>query len=198
MVLCISHLYLLRLALDIWGRGGWGLPFERSGEGPPIGTVSLCPYLFWTLQWGLQRVKWLIPLWPKGKFLVQAYNGPERACGEGTCMLEVSWVGKSAGLVWQQTGWGWLQAWSNGWERPVLCYHKTMVIYPYPFLVVINQILSWTIFNNDCICILTGSPENIFMIVYVIWKIGDNKNDPNSINAKVNCHDHGENRVITQ
>ena len=29
---------------------------------------------------------------------------------------------------------------------------------PLPFLVVITLFLSWIIFNNDCICILTGSP----------------------------------------
>ena len=44
------------------------------------------------------------------------------------------------------------------WDLPVLHYHKIMVIYPYPFLVVITQLFSCTIFINDCICILTGSP----------------------------------------
>ena len=44
------------------------------------------------------------------------------------------------------------------WDLPVLRYHKIMVIYPYPFLVVITQLFSCIIFNNDCICILTGSP----------------------------------------
>ena len=42
-------------------------------------------------------------------------------------------------------------------ELPVLHYHKIMVIYPYPFLVVIDQFLSWIIFMNNRICILTGS-----------------------------------------
>ena len=44
------------------------------------------------------------------------------------------------------------------WELPVLCYHKIMVIYPSPFLVVINQFFSCIICINDCICILTGLP----------------------------------------
>ena len=44
------------------------------------------------------------------------------------------------------------------WYLPVLHYHKIMVIYLYPFLVVITQLFSWIIFINDCICILTGSP----------------------------------------
>ena len=35
---------------------------------------------------------------------------------------------------------------------------RIMVIYPYPFLVVITQLFSWIIFINYCICILTGSP----------------------------------------
>ena len=43
------------------------------------------------------------------------------------------------------------------WDLPVLHYHKIMVIYPYPFLVVINQLFSWIIFINDCISILIGS-----------------------------------------
>ena len=44
------------------------------------------------------------------------------------------------------------------WDLPVLSYHKIMVIYPYPFLVVITQLFSWIIFINDCIRILTGAP----------------------------------------
>ena len=44
------------------------------------------------------------------------------------------------------------------WDLPVLRYLKIMVIYPYPFLVVINQLFSCIIFIDDCICILTGSP----------------------------------------
>ena len=44
------------------------------------------------------------------------------------------------------------------WELPVLHYHKIMVIYPYPFLVVIIQLFSCIIFINGCICILTGLP----------------------------------------
>ena len=30
---------------------------------------------------------------------------------------------------------------------------------PFPFFVVIALLLSWIIFINDCICILTGSTE---------------------------------------
>ena len=45
------------------------------------------------------------------------------------------------------------------WDLPVLRYHEIMVIYPYPFLVVITLLLSWIIFINDFICILTGSPK---------------------------------------
>ena len=44
------------------------------------------------------------------------------------------------------------------WELPVIHYHKIMVIYHYPFLVVITQLFSCIIFINGCICILTGSP----------------------------------------
>ena len=41
------------------------------------------------------------------------------------------------------------------------------------FLVVITQLLSWIIFINDYVCILTGSPGyNFFMILYVIQKPG--------------------------
>ena len=48
--------------------------------------------------------------------------------------------------------------WGHIWELPVLHYHKIMVIYPYPFSVVITQLFSWIIFTHDCICILPGSP----------------------------------------
>ena len=44
------------------------------------------------------------------------------------------------------------------WDLPILCYHEIMIIYPYPFLVVITQFFSYIIFINGCICILTGSP----------------------------------------
>ena len=44
------------------------------------------------------------------------------------------------------------------WDLPLLHYHKIMLIYPYPFLMVISLVFSWIIFINDCICILTGSP----------------------------------------
>ena len=44
-------------------------------------------------------------------------------------------------------------------ESPTLHYHNTMVIYTYPFLVVIHQFFFWIIFITYCICILNGSPE---------------------------------------
>ena len=47
----------------------------------------------------------------------------------------------------------------NIWELLVLHYNKIMVIYPYPFLMVIIQFFYWIIFTNDCICIITGSPR---------------------------------------
>ena len=46
----------------------------------------------------------------------------------------------------------------NRLELPVIPYHKIMVMYPYPFLVVITQLFSWKIFIHECICILTGPP----------------------------------------
>ena len=59
------------------------------------------------------------------------------------------------------------------WDLPVLRYHKIMVIYPYPFLVVITKLFSCIICINDCICILAGSPRYyILMIIYVILKMG--------------------------
>ena len=48
-------------------------------------------------------------------------------------------------------------AWHR-WDLPVLHYREIMVIYPYPFLVVITQLFSCVIFINDCIRILTGLP----------------------------------------
>ena len=44
------------------------------------------------------------------------------------------------------------------WELPVIHYHKILVIYPYPFWVVITLLFSWIIFINNYICILTDSP----------------------------------------
>ena len=74
-----------------------------------------------------------------------------------------------------------------------------MVIYPYPFLVVITQLFSNIIFINDCVCILTGSPGYyLFMIVYLIPKNGGNENSPDSLNVMVNYHYHGESRLITR
>ena len=75
------------------------------------------------------------------------------------------------------------------WEIPVLHYHKIVVIYPYPFFVVITQLFSWIISINDCICILTVSLlYYLLMIVYVIQEIGGNKNSPDSLNVMVNYH----------
>ena len=36
------------------------------------------------------------------------------------------------------------------------------------------------------------------MIVYVIQKIGGDKNSPNYLNIMVNYHYHGQNRIITR
>ena len=47
---------------------------------------------------------------------------------------------------------------TDRWDLPFLRYHKIMVIYPYPLLVVITPLFSCIIFINDCICILNGSP----------------------------------------
>ena len=92
-----------------------------------------------------------------------------------------------------------LSRYKHRWELPVLHYHKIMVIYPYPFLVVIAQLFSWIIFIHDCICILTGSHGSyLFMIVYVIQDIGGNENSPDSLNVMVNYHYHGENRIIAR
>ena len=44
------------------------------------------------------------------------------------------------------------------WDLPLLHDHKIMVFYPYPFLVVMNQLFFWIIFINYFICIITGSP----------------------------------------
>ena len=53
---------------------------------------------------------------------------------------------------------GWIPV-GHRWELPVLHYHEIMVMYPYPFLMAIAQLLSWIIFIHCCICILTGSPR---------------------------------------
>ena len=45
------------------------------------------------------------------------------------------------------------------WELSVLNYHTIMVIYTYPFFMVITQFFSWIIFIHYCICILTFSPR---------------------------------------
>ena len=48
--------------------------------------------------------------------------------------------------------------WWYTWGLPVLYDDKIMLIYPYPFLVVINLFFSWVICINGCICILNGFP----------------------------------------
>ena len=48
--------------------------------------------------------------------------------------------------------------WHHIWDLPVFHNHRVMVIYPYPFFVVITQFLACIIFINDCKHILTGSP----------------------------------------
>ena len=84
------------------------------------------------------------------------------------------------------------------WELPVIHFHKIRLIYPYHFLLVITLLLSYIIFMNDSICILTYSRGYyLFMIKYVIQKNGSNKNSPDSLNAMVNFHYNCENRVIT-
>ena len=35
------------------------------------------------------------------------------------------------------------------WELPILRFGKIMVVYPYPFLVVITLLFSWIIFINN-------------------------------------------------
>ena len=45
-----------------------------------------------------------------------------------------------------------------------------MVIHPYPFLVVITQLLPWIIFINDSIGILTGSPGYYFSLSYMLYE----------------------------
>ena len=49
---------------------------------------------------------------------------------------------------------------------------------PFPFLVVTTQFFSWIIFINSCICIYRFTWIIVFMIVYVIQKIGCNDNSP--------------------
>ena len=46
---------------------------------------------------------------------------------------------------------------NHRWGLSVLHYHEIIVIYPYPFLVVITLLFSFIIFVNYVICILTGS-----------------------------------------
>ena len=52
---------------------------------------------------------------------------------------------------------------------------------------------------NDSKCILTDSPgKYFFIVVYVIRKIGGNKNSPNYLNVMANYHYYGENKLITR
>ena len=85
------------------------------------------------------------------------------------------------------------------WDLPVLRYHKIMVIYPYPFLVVITQLFSYIIFINNLYMYINWFTRiNILMIIYVILNNGGNENSPYFLNVMVNYHYHSENRVITR
>ena len=59
---------------------------------------------------------------------------------------------------------------SYRWELSVLYYHKIMVIYPYPFLVVITQLFSRITCIHDCICILKFYLDNIYSWLYMLYK----------------------------
>ena len=48
------------------------------------------------------------------------------------------------------------------WELPVIHYHEIMVIYHYPFLVVITHMFSCILFINDCIHILLVHLDNMY------------------------------------
>ena len=63
------------------------------------------------------------------------------------CIFGTHNKGKSANITTNHRG-----------ELPVFYYHKIMVMYPYPFVVLITLLLSWIIFINDFICIWTDSP----------------------------------------
>ena len=52
----------------------------------------------------------------------------------------------------------------------------------YELLYIYINLFTWIIF---------------FITVYVIQKIGGNENSSDSLNIKVNCHYHSENRVNT-
>ena len=54
---------------------------------------------------------------------------PQEGCGDVHTIVHNKWVTNVAGEL-------------HRWELPVLHYHYIMVIYPYPFLVVITQLLS--------------------------------------------------------
>ena len=86
---------------------------------------------------------------------------------------------------------------NHGWELSVIHYHGIIVIYPYPFLVIITQFFSWIIFINDCICVLTGLTGWYFLahIYYTknhgLWEFS------NFLKVMLDYHNHVENRVIT-
>ena len=68
------------------------------------------------------------------------------------------------------------------WELTILCYHKIMTIYPYPFLVLITQLFSFIIIFIDCICILIFPP-----VYYLFLKLSfDNQSAPTMIARFVN------------
>ena len=76
---------------------------------------------------------------------------------------------------------------------PILHYYKIMVIYHYPFFVVITLFFYCIIFINDCIYIWTGSPvKYLFMVLHVIQKNWVNNNYPDSLNVMVNYQYHGK------
>ena len=83
------------------------------------------------------------------------------------------------------------------WELTVLHCHKIMVIFMYSFLVVIIILLSWILFINDFICILNGSPRRCFLLLYMLFKNGGLQEFSNYLDATVNFHYNGKNRVIT-
>ena len=41
---------------------------------------------------------------------------------------------------------------------------------PLTFLVVMTKLFSCIMFINDYICILTGNPDNIFLLSYMLYK----------------------------
>ena len=87
---------------------------------------------------------------------------------------------------------------SHRWELPVLYYPKIMGIYPYHFLVVIDQLLSCIIFNNDYIRILSGLPRWLFSWSYMLCqRLVVTRILQILANVMVNYPYHGKKRIIT-